>query len=164
MILHKKFWITFRPSYQNYFCLCNFQINFEDSILLRCQILRKIVGCETKKKVIFRNNKINFEIRNIFRKGSKKYRMSEKNSKKKVQIRSLNYFKIKNFWDTILFLGQIDYEEFKFNSKTWSRDHRKCKSRNNHFASKTLLKYLGPWSLKGRSYVLGMVGPMYLWC
>ena len=32
---------------------------------------------------------------------------------KKNQLRSWNFFKINNIWDTILFLGQIDYEEFK---------------------------------------------------
>ena len=39
--------------------------------------------------------------------------------------------------------------------KTFTRDYRKWKSRNNHFASLTLLKYLGPLRLKGRSCGLG---------
>ena len=47
-----------------------------------------LIGLETKKKVTFRNKKINFEIRKFFRKGSKKYRMFEKISKKKIQFRS----------------------------------------------------------------------------
>ena len=37
-----------------------------------------ILGLETKKKVTFRNKKINFEIRKFFRKSSKKYRMFER--------------------------------------------------------------------------------------
>ena len=42
------------------------------------------VGNEKKN----RNKKINFEIGKLFRKGSKKYRMFEKISKKKIQLRN----------------------------------------------------------------------------
>ena len=45
-----------------------------------------------EKKVTFRNKKINFEIRNIFRKGSKKYRMFDKISKKKHHAQSCYFF------------------------------------------------------------------------
>ena len=102
--------------------------------------------------VTFRNKKINFEIRNIFRKGSKKFRRKKfifevniftpeyNNSFRswRFSLRSKNInFKVENFWLT---------EFLRYNSisrsnrlrgiqKTCSRDHRKWKSRNNHYAS-----------------------------
>ena len=71
--------------------------------------LKTRVGNE--KKITFRNKELNFEI--FFENAWKKYRMFEKISKKKNQLRSWNCFKIKNFWGTILILGQIYYGEFK---------------------------------------------------
>ena len=48
------------------------------------------LGLETKKKVTFRNKKINFEIRDFFRKGSKKYRKKNSTSKLIFILRSKN--------------------------------------------------------------------------